>query len=353
MQLGDDGAGSLGCDSLALLNLASAANEMFHLYAANLDAEMLRARTFGEWLNIIESAWRAGVAHLTFRTSGSTGTPKRCTHAFEALQTEVHFLAGMLAAKKRVLALVPAHHIYGFLFTGMLPDRLGAEVVTSGIADGTALRVLQNDLLISIPERWAFLSRTVTVWPAQVDGVVSTSPCPRELIRDLIDNGLRSMTEIYGSTETAGIGTRRWPEERYQLMPHWVPGEDADPERTTLVHLSGTRVQPMDRLRFDSDGCFTIAGRLDGAVQVGGINVFPSRIAALLAARPGIANAAVDLFQPNGRLRAFIVLKSGVTSELVRPELETWMQQHLVAVDRPQTLEFVTALPKSASQELV
>jgi long-chain acyl-CoA synthetase len=325
MILGDGGAGWLGCDSLEMLGLAAATNEMFCLYAASLDAELLRARTFGDWLDTIEAAWRAGVSHLAFQTSGSTGIPKRCTHGFGTLHTEVNFLAEMFASSRRVFALTPAHHIYGFLFTAMLPDRLGAEVVEYDSACSAALspRLQQNDLLVSIPERWGFLNRTVTEWPEQVDGVVSTAPCARELIAALVDNGLHSMTEIYGSTETAGIGTRRWPEQRYRLMPQWTPMDSADVDRTELVHTSGLRVEPMDRFY-----------------------VYPARIAALLAARPGVTDAAVSVAKVGGRLRAFIVADAGVSPELVRRELEAWMRQNLNPVERPQSMEFGTALPE-------
>jgi 4-coumarate--CoA ligase (photoactive yellow protein activation family) len=245
--------------------------------------------------------------------------------------------------------LTPAHHIYGFLFTAMLPDRLGAEVLAYDPGRGAALppRLQQNDLLVSIPEYWGYLNRTVTEWPTLVDGVVSTAPCARELIGALIDNGVSSMTEIYGSTETAGIGTRRWPEEGYRLMPQWTSVDSVYADRTELAHISGIRVQLMDRLHLQEDGCFTIAGRLDGAVQVGGTNVYPARIAASLAALPGVADAAVSLAKMGGRLNAFIVLDPGVSSETVRHELGTWMQQHMVAVERPQSLVFVAALPKS------
>jgi 4-coumarate--CoA ligase (photoactive yellow protein activation family) len=351
--MGDGEAESLGCDSLEMLALAAATNEMFCLYEASLDAAVFRARTFGDWLDTVEAAWQAGVTHLTFRTSGSTGIPRRCTHQFGMLKTEVRFLAEMFATNRRVFALAPAHHIYGFLFTAMLADRLGAEVVTYDpvAGQGCSPRMQPNDLLVSIPERWSFLNRTVTSWPRKVDGVVSTAPCARELIGALITNGLDSMTEIYGSTETAGIGTRRWPEDRYRLMPQWTPTgsvdvDSADADGTELVHLSGARVQPMDRLLLEEDRGFTIAGRLDGAVQVGGTNVYPARIAALLAARPGVAEAYVGLARIGERLRAFIVPDAGASSELMRRELEVWIEQNLTAVERPKSLVFGPVLPE-------
>jgi long-chain acyl-CoA synthetase len=177
-----DGAYSLGCDSLEVLGLAAITNEMFHLFDANLDSEVVSARTFGDWLDIIEAAWRAGVVHITFRTSGSTGTPKRYTHPFSHLETEVRYLANLFTTQRRIVALALAHHLYGFIFTAMLPDQLGLDVV-SDERTGRAklpLRLRNGDLVVAIPDHWHLLNRTLATWPKNIGGVVSTAPCPHE-----------------------------------------------------------------------------------------------------------------------------------------------------------------------------
>ena len=126
-ELADDlplGDGGLGCDSLDLLSLAAAVNEMFHLHEVRTERALLGARHLGEWLDAVEAAWRAGVSRVTFATSGSTGRPKRCVQPVAHLAAEVDALAARWPDRRRVLALTPAHHIYGFLFTALLPDRL-------------------------------------------------------------------------------------------------------------------------------------------------------------------------------------------------------------------------------------
>jgi len=344
-----NGSDSLGCDSLEVLGLAAATNEMFQLADANLDTEVFSARTFGGWLDIIEAGWRAGIAHITFRTSGSTGTPKRCTHEFAHLQTEVRSLADMFNTQRRIVALVGTHHLYGFIFTAMLPDRRGLEVVPDAGAgrEGVLHRLRSGDLIISIPEQWQYLNRTLTRWPKQIEGVTSTAPCSRDLIRSLMERGLDGMTEIYGSSETSGIGTRKWPEEAYRWMPHWQSATTSDLGRTDLIHDSGMRVQLMDRIHFTGNGRFELAGRLDGLVQVGGTNVCPARIAALLASRPGVANASVRLMrsEEGTRMKALIVPDSESSQEFLRHELEVWIETHLTAPERPKTLTFGPTIP--------
>jgi len=155
------------------------------------------------------------------------------------------------------------------------------------------------------------------------------------------------MTEVYGSTETSGVGIRTWPEDTYRLMPQWQGGTTSDRGQSSLTHGSGKRVQLMDRIHFRENERFELAGRLDGSVQVGGTNVFPERIAALLVSLPGVAGAAVRLMRPEEgtRMKALVVPALESSGEDLRRELETWIETHLPAVERPKALTFVPAIP--------
>lgn len=351
LHLGEGGDRSLGCDSLDQIRLAAATNEMFHLYEVDQELDLLSDPTFGGWLNAIQTAWHKGVSRITFTTSGSTGTPKRCTHEFKHLETEISFLGEVFAGRTRVVLFAPLHHIYGFIFGAMLPDALGAEAVLAVAPEqGRVNGLLQSgDLVVSFPERWQWLERTVLQWPEDVHGVVSTAPCPPELIAALHERGLRRMTEVYGSSETAGIGLRCWPESKYLFMPHWQPVSSEQEGGTELISSSGLRVHLMDRLHIDPEGTFTLQGRIDGAVQVGGTNVYPARIAALLRTHPDVVGAAVRLMRTGEgtRLKAFIVAGSNVNCDVLRRELETLCFHGLRAVERPTVLTFGACLPKN------
>jgi 4-coumarate--CoA ligase (photoactive yellow protein activation family) len=339
----------LGCDSLEVMLLAAAANEMFHLYEAKNEDSLLSTATFGGWLDSIESAWSSGVSQITFMTSGSTGPAKLCVQAHSHLQTEILYLAQLFSGRKRIFSLAPAHHIYGFLLTAMLPDELGIDVVSADHVSSSSLRQRprRGDLIVSIPEYWQWLNRTVPVWPEGVCGVVSTSPCPPDLISSLVKKGLNYMVEIYGSSETSGVGVRTWPDNAYHLMPHWTREDSDDPGETDLLHNSGIQIRLMDRIESFEDGSFLLSGRKDGAVQVGGINVSPSRIAALLLARPSVADVAVRLMRPEEgmRLKAFIVPAQGMPIEDVRHDLEKWIEKYLIVAERPKAMKFGSKLP--------
>jgi 4-coumarate--CoA ligase (photoactive yellow protein activation family) len=342
-----DGASALDCDSLELLWLSAAVNEMFHLHEAGLETELLRNRSFGDWLDTVEAAWTSGVTALTFATSGSTGNAKYCSHTFSYLSQEVEFLAREFVAARRIVASSPAHHLYGFLFTAMLPDRLDIPVVTGPQQPAYA----GHDLIVAVPEVWRWLDHTVHEWPESVEGVVSGAPSDPEVLASLMRHGLARITEVYGSSETSGVGIRRWPEKGYRLMPQWSPADISDPTCGSLLHSTGVEMSLMDRIAWSQDGTFEILGRLDGAVQVGGVNVFPERIAAKLRERPGVQSAEVKLLPAarGGRLEAIVVLHHDAREEQLRSELEAWMKLHFSVAEEPKLLTFVrvdgTAMP--------
>ena len=352
--MGEEDAPSLGCDSIERLWLAAAVNEMFCLYDAQAADSLLIAKTFGEWIDILDQGWNHGGQRITFSTSGSSGAPKRCTHEMAHLQREVAFLAEYFTKIGRIFALTPPHHIYGFLFTAMLPAAIDAPVLQAEtLSPGTLTRALQaGDLIVSIPTRWELLARSIPNWPSGVHGVTSTSPCPEPLKHQLMQHGLQHFTEFYGSSETGGIGLRAYPEPRYTLMPFWTWAA-RDEEGAALKGSSGERVTLQDRLGIAPDGSFDVRGRLDGAVQVGGVNVFPGRIEELLRAVPGVAEASVRLSTGAGeqRLKAFIVPDRTCDQTALAQTLDRWALS-FSAPERVRAFAFGEQLPRSAMGKL-
>ncbi|NEU14624.1 AMP-binding protein [Methylobacterium sp. BTF04] len=343
---------TLGCDSLERLWLASAVNEMFHLHELADDTGLLAEVTFGAWVDRVTASLNGGVERITFSTSGSTGRPKRVSHTFVFLHAEIRALSSRWDRRRRVVALLPSHHIYGFLFTVWLPEALGIETLdAANFGPGELSRQLRpGDLVVTFPERWSWLQRSLPHWPADVEGVVSTAPCSAELIDALRADGLDSMTEVYGSTETAGIAMREEPNEAYRLMPQWSFAAPLDEAAPTLIHRSGLEVALMDTIQRAGPDSFRLAGRKDGMVQVGGVNVSPDRIAAQLSVRPGVTEAAVRLMRPEEgtRLKAFVIPDSGQDPEVLRRNLEDWAATQLPASERPKSFTMGDALPKNS-----
>ena len=155
------------------------------------------------------------------------------------------------------------------------------------------------------------------------------------------------MTEVYGASETAGVAVRRRPDDAYDLMPHWSFAGATDDDAPEILHRSGRRVALPDRIRRLGGSRFLLAGRQDGAVQVGGVNVHPARVAERLRERPGVRDAAVRLMRPDEgqRLKAFVVPEAEVDGAALRDALERWIRAALPAAERPTSLAFGPRLP--------
>lgn len=341
----------LGLDSLERLAVASVVSEALHLHESHVDNRLIARPFFGDWLEIAKEGLDRFDTRLTFRTSGSSGKPKACMHLRADLEQEVAYVANLLIGRRRVLSAVPAQHIYGFLFTVLLPQRLCSAPVRDvrNMSVHGLMAILEaGDLLISHPAHWALFGRFLNDIPSDVIGISSTSPCPEELSRSLTAGGLARFVEIYGSSETAGIGWRDTPGAPYRLLPFW----QRDPsDESTLIRRasegSPRRVALPDRLTWQDNNCFTVGGRLDEAVQVAGTNVYPARVARVLMEHPHVMSANVRLMAPHegDRLKAYIVITAGTDPEALRIALMQWANARLNAAERPKSLTFGSSIP--------
>jgi 4-coumarate--CoA ligase len=109
-----------------------------------------------------------------------------------------------------------------------------------------------------------------------------------------------------------------------------------------------------DDLEWTAARAFFVRGRRDGAVQVGGTNVFPDRVAAKIARHPGVRECAVRLMRVDegDRLKAFIVGRETVEEGKAADALREWMRSELTASERPAALKFGAALPRNALGKL-
>lgn len=343
----------LGVDSLELMALATVLSEALHVHESGVEDYLLARRRLGDWVDLAGIALETFSGRLTFRTSGSSGIPKPCVHDLAALAEEIPVWAALLPGRKRVLTAVPCHHIYGFLFTLLLPQSASVHDIVDlrGSAPGWLATVARpGDLVVGHPEFWASVARTVPRMPADVVGVSSTAPCPDALATALEQNGLAALLQVYGSSETAGVGWRLAPREPFQLLPHWRIDGDA------LVRTSSVPTQDVvlqDKLEALGDAKFRVLGRKDQAVQVGGVNVHPARVREVLLKHPLVADAAVRLMRPEEgtRLKAFIVPRPGAQEDVLAA-LERWIDSELATPERPKAITVGAALPVSAEGKL-
>ena len=343
LPIGPDG---IGADSLDLLTLAGGINQMFHLHRTGIEDLLLARRTLGGWLDLIAQSWASESQAITFTTSGSTGVPSACVHNTQDLLDEASEHARRLQPK-RILTAVPSHHIYGFLFTVILPAITGAPVIDIRAGAANARPLCPGDLLVSYPDHWRYLAQTWDTLPP-ITGVSSTAPLPPELGQRLRDGGLVRLIEIYGSTETAGIAWRDRTGAPFCLLDVWTgAASETGCGSLRISGANGRTASTPDAVQMTGPRDFHVIKRLDSAVQVGGINVYPDRIAAMLKAHPDIADARVRLASGDNRLKAVLVPRDhNADRRDLRQTLHDWISQTLTVPERPRSLTFAAGLPR-------
>jgi benzoate-CoA ligase family protein len=117
--------------------------------------------------------------------------------------------------------------------------------------------------------------------------------------------------------------------------------------------IEGHWIRTGDKYYQDEDGFYWYAGRSDDMLKVGGIWVSPIEVENALIEHPSVLEAGVVGREDQDRLvkpLAYVVLRPGVSqsAELGR-ELQDFVRGKLAEYKRPRWVEFVAALPKTAT----
>lgn len=106
------------------------------------------------------------VASLLY-TSGTTGEPKgvRLTHRNLLSNAKALAQSGSASAEDRFLAILPLHHAYPFMVTGLVPLLLGAQITFLPTLKGPelmrCLREAQITFLVGVPQVFAMVRRGI------------------------------------------------------------------------------------------------------------------------------------------------------------------------------------------------
>jgi 4-hydroxybenzoate-CoA ligase len=120
--------------------------------------------------------------------------------------------------------------------------------------------------------------------------------------------------------------------------------------RKTMV---GEWINTGDKYYVDPDGFYWCCGRGDDMLKVGGIWVSPVEVENAICKHPAVLESAVighpddqGLVKP----KAFVVLREGqASSDALADEIKARVKQELAPYKYPRWIEFVEALPKSAT----
>lgn len=212
-------------------------------------------------------------------TSGSTGKPKDVVQRMKEFEQDNAFIFskwGDEFLRRKLLATVSQHHIYGFLFTISLPFAAGVPFRRTRIEFPSEFEKFSDEkyMIIAVP---AFLKRT--------NDAQGENPLPLKEPFIFTSGGVLLPevakrtneifgfwpVEVYGSTETSGIA---WRQSKNGL--EWTPFDNAEIWQNDLGCLvikspyikNPEGFETADLVEILPDGKFILKGRADSIVKI-------------------------------------------------------------------------------------
>lgn len=303
----------------------------------------------------------ASERHLaTVYTSGSTGEHAACSKTAAQLLGEARALARAfpLVDGARVVPMVPSHHIYGLLFGVLVPLVSGAAFHRrTPLHAGDVAAIGPLDVLVSVPAHLRGLLIAKKGELPMVGRVFSSAaPLPKRVASQVRERFGWTVTEVFGSSETGGIGWRQsGGEGPWTPLPGVVVDADADGrlllESPFLAPDAPRPYVSGDRVDVAPDGTFTHLGRADGVLKVGGVRVSLAEVERRLEAIDGVVDAGVLGVEVGGS-RGHEIWTAVVAPGLERADIRSGLRRWLAPVAIPRRIKLVEALPRTESGKL-
>jgi acyl-coenzyme A synthetase/AMP-(fatty) acid ligase/3-hydroxymyristoyl/3-hydroxydecanoyl-(acyl carrier protein) dehydratase len=310
-------------------------------------------------------------------TSGSTGVPvphgKKWGLLVKCLRTSAARLGLLEMGACTLVGTVPPQHMYGFETTVLLaliggfafsnrqpfyPGDIAAELAA----------VPQPRVLVTSPVHLRALVLSGQALPPVSLALSATAPLAQDLAREAEGQLAAPLLEIYGSTESGQIATRRTAHSAaWQLYPD-IRLETRrtlhENEEEVSVWVSGGHVEapvPMgDALGLLDDAHFLLHGRKADLINIAGKRTSLGYLNHQLNAIPGVVDGV--FFMPDesaadasfkGRGEPVIRLLALVVAPGLAPaELQHALRERIDAAFMPRPLLFVDALPRNATGKL-
>jgi hypothetical protein len=312
---------------------------------------------------------RAAVAAILF-TSGSTGEPAAHAKTWGQLCHGAGLLAGVLGWSGRpagaIVGSVPPQHMFGLESTVMLPWQAGVAVHAQEpllAADlETALRECGRPVWwMATPMHLRAPLQAAAVLPGLQGIVASTTSLPAALAGAAEAAWRVPVIEVYGSTETGALATRRTAcEVAWTPLPgvalHAQGAAEAQRFRVEGPHID-TPVVLGDVLDPQPDGRFRWLGRASDQVKVGGKRASLGALNLALTEIPGVADGVIsfppevdpaeDESHPARRLAAFFVSET-----LNPPQVLAALRARIDPAFLPRPIHRVARLPRNANGKL-
>lgn len=283
-------------------------------------------------------------------TSGSTGSPKQILHTQEMMEIEGKSVGQHFKEAKRFITLTPRQHLYGISFAVFFVSLYKIPAISLPPLPVQPWKSLlqKGDVLAGFPLFWEYFLQAGNTFPPGVTAVTSTAPCPKGLFARLKQAGAERVVELYGATDTGGIGVRYSEDEPFQINDFWEVDATHQP---VLIHRKGIDkwIPFPDKVEFvPPRGIFPLK-RMDRVVQVAGVNVSLEHVEKVLQQHPAVKACRVRLMRPEEgkRLKAFIVLHAAYDEQIL-PQLRTYLTGQLSSHEMPRSFTFGESLPTNS-----
>jgi acyl-coenzyme A synthetase/AMP-(fatty) acid ligase len=294
-------------------------------------------------------------------TSGSTGIPQPHAKTWGALVSSVQAEALRIGIQHNthttLIGTVPPQHMYGFESTVLMAWLSGnALSYTQPFYPADICQALATvptpRVLVSSPVHLRALLDAGLELPEITQLVCATAPLSAQLAQDIEARCNAPLTEIYGSTETGLIATRRTTQsEEWQLLPGVkLIMEDG------CVRACGGHVQTLtvmhDVIEAVTNEHFLLRGRIADMINIAGKRHSLASLNHLLNSIPGVVDGT--FYMPDEISHDHITRLAAcvVAPELDAPRLLAALREHIAPVFLPRPLLFVDALPRNDTGKL-
>jgi acyl-coenzyme A synthetase/AMP-(fatty) acid ligase len=297
-------------------------------------------------------------------TSGSTGVPAPHAKTWGRLVANVRIEAERLGLDRdtrvAIVATVPPQHMYGFESSVLLALQCGHAFCAerpfypADIA-GVLAAVPRRRVLVSTPVHLRALIAAGVPQP-EIDLVVcATAPLEPALATRVEDRLGAPLIEIYGSTETGQIASRRTTDSA-----EWQPWPDVSlVQRNGRTWAEGGHIEVPtalgDLIDILSTGRFVLRGRTEDLVNIAGKRSSMAYLNFQLLAIPGVIDAAYFLAdQLAGRTATgterlgAVVVAPGLTAEAI----VRMLRERIDPVFLPRPLLLVERIPRNSTGKL-
>lgn len=335
---------------------------------------------------------------VIFSTSGTTGDPKAVPLTHENISDNCNACIkhlGNLVPEDNLLNVLPNFHAFGFTIGGILPFVLGASqtLVANFLPPSNTLKAVEEakaNILLLVPTMMSFAASLLERQGKKLSGIKILIAGGDKYNTKMDDRvtaafGLE-MVEGYGITECSPVvavnpnpavrklGTVGPALPGYELQLRseqgeilaipgegvlWVKGPSVTSGYYHADEINHERFQNSwfntgDYVQIDSDGYIKILDRVTDIIIVGGFNVYPQEVEAILSEHPAVQTAVV-VGMPNdisGEVpKAFIVRGSNV--DVTEGELIKFCKERLAHYKVPRSVEFIDAMPISSTGKIL